>query len=322
MSLYPSFAFADTQEPLSGTFAITIKKDNAVVEETSQTSFKGSTLHTYEWKNSDTIILSYTHDPNNLPPKNSKGQERYDINISINYLKGYSEDGDWKEITPYSYPNQTIGNLDKSSTFDIITGKKSTIDGEEVTVKGWGIYQFTISINGAELKSDYYYIKPENIEATPVVKTQIVASKSSFGDAYEFSLENANDFKYINDYNLKWYGKCQTKDGTLLALFEEDLDDTLHTQEFSECTGYVFKNLDRTGKTFKLDTETNGDWEIWCEYFNSDAGKTFKSDKQEAKTGVDKDLTFVIYIVVGAAVVAIITVTTVAFVRSKKEKIW
>ena len=103
-------------------------------------------------------------------------------------------------------------------------------------------------------------------------------------------------------------------------MLESDLNDSLH--DFSEYNNYLFQTIDRNGKTFKFDTEKAGKWDVWCEYFNSTSGKTLKSENAQVETGTQKDMTFVVYIVLGLGAAAVIGVTIGAAVRSKKEKIW
>ena len=215
----PSYSFAEQ------VFSVTLKKDNAAASEDYSVSYNGGTMHVFQWKNVDKIVLKYSYtNQSDLPPK-SPGQDTYAMNITIEYLQG-NIDSDFSAHktleNAFSYPTLRQSELNnKTSTFDLSTGRP--INEEAAKIKGWGIYKFIIDINGQQIETDYYFIEPEQVSATPEIEKKTVPSASSWGNAYEFSIKNEEEFKYVNENLLTWYGKGKTKDGTIYAIFEEDI---------------------------------------------------------------------------------------------------
>ena len=139
-------------------------------------------------------------------------------------------------------------------------------------------------------------------------------------DSFNFYLENADIYKYIDKSALVWYVKGEGEDGTKYALTSSEVG----KGNFTDCTASIYESIDRTGTTFYFnDNEISGKWQVWCEYQSHGTESPVQSNLIiEVETGLTIDGMVVVYIIIGAVILSILIVTIIAVVRKKKEKVW
>ena len=319
-----STSFADLS--LGGELSVTARKDNEIVESDSSTYYSGSVAHVYKWRNIDYLSIVYHYDENNLPPPNNLNEQKYTFKISLEYLQGYLN-STFNPVVfenaygPYS--NRDLASLDQIHSFNINLGMSRTPSGEvnTVTVKGWGIYRFKITINGVEKYSDFVFVEPDySISTAPVVDRIIVESQNSMRNSYSFFIANEQDFAFIDQKSITWYAKGESEDGTRYALTSSDLD----KENFKDCSEALYLDIERTGTSFLFnDNEVNGKWTVWCEYRNQATNEiTVSENNIEIETKGPFKLSLVIWVIVSVAVVSLAVVITITVILSKKDKIW
>ena len=351
-SCIPLYSFADNSEDVnqeqnqpSG-----IQKDNLIVQAYNRedqlislenpTEYSGGEAYTINWADIKEFSIYYNPDESNPPPiKYEQGKEElpenivYTMSLSISYLQGYPDEGNFNVNDTITLENvYTITQKGENSYKNLVTNKyRLNIDTGErgidettqqaVTVKEWGIYRFTIDINGAEITSDFFVINPDLlISEQPKINYTIVSSENSMHDSFNFYLENADLYKYIDKSALTWYVKGEGKDGTKYALTSSDVG----KGNFTDCTNSIYESIERNGTTFYFnDNEIAGKWQVWCEYESHGTERPIQSNLIiEVETGAIVDGMTIVWILVGAVILSIIVVLTIAIIRKNKEKVW
>lgn len=335
LSSFNFISFADetnegtVQNQLGGSFSYVVKNDNENLNFESFQDYSDGTLYIYKWRNADKIILTYTPDHDNPPPKNSMNEEVYNITISLDYHQGY-QDSIFNPITfekIFDSPNNknlTFSQLSKSFTFDITNGLIGIPNGgnEEITIKGWGIYRFKIDINGQENYTDFIFIQPDSQIDQPLeIDYTTINSENSMHDSFNFFIKSSA-YEFIDVNGITWYVKGESLDGTKYALTQEDIK---NNPEFSDCTKYLYENIIRTGSNFIFnDNEISGEWEVWCEYnfHDSNASSKESTNRIKVETGSKINVNVIIYIIVALACLSVIVVVIICVMKNKKEKVW
>ena len=310
------------------------------LEKTS--AYSGGTAYVIEWKDLKKFNVSYNSSSSVIPPEKHENENDkdspciYTLSISVEYLQGYIEDNEFDILGKITLENvltkkltgqDSYKDFDKEEyglTLDLENGLTGTFNNKPTTIKGWGIYRFTVSINGADGISNFYYVKPSIPTTQPKIQYKVVSSSNSLHDSFDFSLSNEDEYKYIDPRCLVWYATGTISDGTKYVLQKKDLDE----ERFIEYTKFLYESdIERTGQTFHFnDNEIAGRWEVWCEYTphtSSDNKQTITSDvivKVDTLTRTNKSL--IVWIIVGVCAVALVSTATIAFVRSKKDKVW
>ncbi len=352
VSYIPFSSFADENETAEQdqNSQTEIQRDNLIVQAYNRKDslislenpidYSGGKAYTINWTDLKEFSIYYSPDESNPPPiKYEEGKEElpeniiYTMNISISYLQGYTDEGNFNVSDTITLENvYTITQHGENSYKNLITNKyKLNIDTGErgidkttqevVTIKEWGIYRFTLDVNGSEVVSDFFVVQPDLlISEQPKINYSIVSSDNSMHDSFNFYLENADIYKYIDKSALVWYVKGEGKDGTKYALTSSEVG----KGNFTDCTASIYESIDRTGTTFYFnDNEISGKWQVWCEYQSHGTESPVQSNLIiEVETGLTIDGMVVVYIIIGAVILSILIVTIIAVVRKKKEKVW
>lgn len=298
------------------------------------TNYNNGTGYIFDWKDAQKFVFNI--DTSSNPPtyrEDANGQRYYTASISVEYLRGYHDKGNWN-----SGQTITLTNIDKFTTtvygvdshlnlskfkpeLDIDKGVSGTFVGANHTANEWGIYRFTLVINNQTTISDYFIIQPTiEIYSYPQTKVKVKNSNTSFGrDAYHFSLENEAEFRYIDKSKLVWYARGKTIAGKTYALSESDLN----SPEFSDCNYSLnYDNNNRTGLNFIFEDDGNyGTWEIWCVY-QADGYDPMESEKTTIETKVHFSYVNVIIICVCAAVALVALTIGICIYKNKREKVY
>lgn len=312
-SFNQSFAWADSE--LGGTLTTTIFDSNFEdVSPTGTASYSNSTIYSYEWEKSNKIQLKYTKDGDISP--NASG--KYNVTLSVEFLKGYiNSTFTQNETKTKEIVNQIYDTVPNTLTY----GFDINNNDSETKIQGWGIYRFKITINNAEKYSSFIFISPQTNLAEdkrPTITYEIIPSVNSLRDSFKFSIENIEDYKYVDTEKLIWHVDGESIDGKKYVLTKQDFEN----QEENIYEAYIYSDITRTGTSFIFnDNGIEGTWNVWCEFAGSDS-ITLTSTKSEVQTSANPKLFWVIGVVVGASALAVGGVVFFAYRRSKKEKVW
>lgn len=325
--LVGTMSSADTTS-LGGTFTITAKNNNSVIiDKESSTTYNGGTIDIYKWNKARTLAIAYEHDDDNLPPIiiNEYGDEVYNINVSLQYLKGYLDSNFENHVEIDNVfaekKNVLLEDIDQSFSYNIDEGVR--LASSQTNINGWGIYRFKISINGAEKFSNYIFVEPDyEVTTAPSIKYDVVHSPNSMHDSFEFSISDPNNnYRYVDTNYLVWYVTGESTDGLKYVLTSQDLA----SERFENYDRYLYENISRTGTKFLFnDNEVAGKWNVWCEFTNRGESTSVlpSTTIAEVQTSQNVGVAWVAWVVIGGCVAAIGVVTLLAFLRSKKEKVW
>lgn len=315
---FDNISFAET----SGETKVSVmnrENTNIPVEKPTSQYINGYEILNYEWKNCNGFVIRFAG--NEIEPlENEEMGQFYNLSLKIEFMKGYVSNN-----LTFS-PNLTAENVVKDAYFNTssLNGYERfsysfKIDDGVETYKGinsWGIYRFTVNVNGTDYPSALYNIAPSTEAIKPIftcVKESV--NNSSVNFQYVCKITNSRDFKYADTSKLIWYVYGTSTDGTTYALTEED-------QILKDCDAYFYRELERTGIEFTFnDKKTTGEWKISCEY--SPLNQTLqKSDTIIIRTGFHFNNLALIITISSIAALGILIVTLVEFIKSKKEKVW
>ncbi len=317
----------------NGIFSIdVIGRDGKLLFDTPG-SFNNETAHIYDWKNAEKFIFNINTSGYNPPVKyDEEKQPYYDVSIIIDYVNGYKESAVWESDHRVHFEElgnfkTTVRGVDSHLTlstkfkpvFEIDKGVLSTESGTTKSAKEWGIYKFTLSINGALTESDFIIIEPTTIiYNAPQTKMKPTTSDTSLRTAYFFTLENEEEYRYIDKSKLVWHAKGKTQDGKTYAYSKADTE----RPDFSGLP-FLYDNPNQTGLTFKFDDNGKyGKWEIWCEYQAENSSIIHTSQITKIETKVKISYLYIILISVGVVILAVGITVGIGFYRKKKEKVY
>ncbi len=298
-------------------------------------SFNGEEAQIYKWEEAEKFVFNI--DTSSYTPPIKYDEERnpyYDVSIIIDYVNGYAEKAIWDAEYRVHFEtlddfSTTVRGTDSHLTlsskfkpeFNIDKGVSAVVGGETRSAKEWGIYKFTLSINGALNESNFIIIEPTKISfSTPKPNMKVTTSDSALRTAYLFTLENEEEYRYIDKSKLIWYAKGQTQDGKLYSYTSNYIE---NKEEFKGSIPLYSGNKEQTGLTFKFDDNGKyGKWDIWCEYQADENATLLPSNHIQIETKMAINYIYIILICVGVALIAIGTTIGIGLHRKKKEKVY
>lgn len=291
----------------------------------------------YLWKELESFTISF--DPTRLanetePPLSA--DNTYTINFSVSYYAGYSNSNpNNDDMTTFenvfsatsddyhTLPSYTF-NVDEFLTTTTTTLENGEAVQTEISTQGWGVYQFSIDINGAQATSNYYYVEPDHLANGTVIEISYTTASatSSLHNAYLFSVNEADTtYKYVNKNCFVWYVYGRDYSDNNYVLTQSDTT----KEEFIEYGRWLYEGnaVDRTGTTFYFDDNGHsGNWNVYVVYEDSYNGVEISSDEHQVMTGEIIQPSTVIWIIVGVAIFVLAIVIVVIVVTVKKEKVW
>lgn len=312
-------AYADTAVLTTQSIKIFDRTGGSVamspVDTTSTLS--GYTIYTYNWEECSKINISFTNE------KISNDN----VSLQIELLKGYvSNNIDYVNDAKISIENVAGGSVNaKTFTYDynIDTGVTDSSSIVNKTIKDWGIYRFTIKIEGEgqEYVSDLYNIAPKAELIKPTFSVTNKGSTSSMSNDYVCTIINQDDFKFADTSKITWYAEGVSVEGKSYCLTLADKN--TGSVSFDD---YLYTSIERTGLNFIFNTHKgekhiNGSWKVYCIY-QPDESLSIESDKIDIKSGLNFNLSIFIICVVVTILVAIGIVVLWEFIKTKKEKVW
>lgn len=308
-------------------------RNGAIQLKTTTTEFNGGTAYIFDWKDVDKFVLNIDTSKKTPPLKQEGGTPYYQASIKIEFLKGYKENGGWGQGAMISFENLpaftkiergTDSHL-KLSNFkpelNVDNGVTGEFLGSQQTAKEWGIYRFTLDINGEQTQSEYFIIEPtREVASDPIVKSTEVVSENSIRKAYQFSITNADEYKYVDSSKLIWYAKGKTQDGKIYAYSRTDIG----KDNFKDCgNNFLYQNPNRTGLTFLFDDSGKyGKWDVWCEYRPEAPGTARDSVVTSIETKAEFNYVIIIVVVSVIAAIAVAFSVGVCIFKIKKEKVY
>lgn len=318
-----------------------VNRENQTIELSSQIEYSGGLGYVSQWSESKEFRINYVVDEDNLPtgiPDSSDPEiMTYTMTISIEFLQGYSDseggfdidakvlfedvilEGDERSITTDNYNDLQ----DFTYVFNIDSGLTETTGNVTKTASGWGIYRFTIDINGFNSTSDFFIVEPSEALSQPQIQATAIPSDNSMHDSYLFTLVNAEEYKYIDQSCLVWYIDGEGIDGTKYCLLNDEYDTALGIYD-ETYTPLWPERYNRTGTEFTFnDNEKAGTYQVWCRYQYHNSTTATSSDRRiTVTTGNPTDYTYIIYIVVGIALLSVIVTIIIAVMKKRREKVW
>lgn len=326
----PTFNSSASSGTLGTSNTITMyNRADRVVNDFTESSYEEGIALVSPWQTTKSFVIRYVRDEEHLPtglPTEIEGVVNYTMTLTIEYKQVYLdnrfEGGD--KITFTNVINETRNSLDEleqiSFTLDIDNG----ITQNEVTIGGWGIYRFTLSVNGLNSVSDYYFIEP-TMTLSQELQTSFsqVIAPNAMHYSYDFTLKNIDDLKYYDTSCFKWYVLGEANDGTRYAYISDDLQ----REDFAECTAVLYPSLsdwNRQGLQFHFnDNSISGKWTVWVEFqAHNSSEEPIPSEKTTVETGSPFTNLTIVYIFVAIAVVSIIVSIGIAIYKNKRERVW
>lgn len=318
-----------------------VNREDEVTPFPSHIEYSGGTAFVSQWSQSKEFRIKYVVDEDNIPtgiPDTSDPEIlNYTMTINVEYLQGYNDsEGGFNIDAKVLFEDVVIDGENRSITkndynelqevtyvFNIDEGITEKIGDVTKIAQGWGIYRFTIDINGFNSTSDFFVVEPSGELSQPQIQATAIPSDNSMHNSYLFTLKNADEYKYIDQSCLVWYIDGVGLDGTKYCLLNDDYDIALgiYTDGY---TPLWPERYNRTGTEFTFnDNEISGTYEVWCRYQSHYSTTATSSDRRiTVTTGNPTDYTFVIYIIVAVAILSIIITIIIAVMKKRREKVW
>ena len=258
---------------------------------------------------------------------------KYTLNISVEFLKGYSSayftdenenliDAVIVDSTSLSSTRTEAQGYQTFSSYtpnwNVHSEHAVSQKGETLTISGWGIYRFKMSLGGIISYSDFFILQPTmQVENAPTFTMY-----DNGIDEYTFNIIKTNEYQYIDENQIKWYVHGKTNDGKNYALIEDDL--TFSKFVNLDCENYLYKTITRTGYSFTLQKPDlpDGEWTVWCEYTPYGSSQTTTSKEAVFTMGyTDAGLPYV-WIIIGVCALSLGITGLFVFIKIKHEKIY
>lgn len=327
----PTFNSSASSGTLGTSNTVTMyNRADRVVNDFTESSYEEGLALVSPWQTTKSFVIRYVRDEEHLPtglPTETEGVVNYTMTLTIEFKQVYLDNNfeGGNKITLSNVINETRNSLDEleqiSFTLDIDEG----LSINDMTIGGWGIYRFTLSVNGLDSVSDYYFIEPTmtlNQELLQISHTQFIAP-NAMHYSYDFTLSNLDNFKYYDTSCFKWYVLGEANDGTRYAYISDDLQ----REDFAECTAVLYPSLsdwNRQGLQFHFnDNSISGSWKVWVEFqAHNSSDAPIQSEKITVETGSPFTNLTIVYIFVAIAVVSIIVSIGIAIYKNKRERVW
>lgn len=215
-----------------------------------------------------------------------------------------------------------LGEEDAYKTGEIIKDKD---DSTNTYLKngGWGIYQFSISINTVRYSSNLVEVKPTALSSIDTAQSaeileKAVRSKYSINNAYDVTFKDPNSpFYYVKRNFIKWHVEGEGSDGQDYVLLPSQIkDEKTKSLLTTESADYV-------GSSMNFDFDVSGTWSIYCEIVDpTNPEITWTSNSVTFSTVKKFPINYIIWIIVGSVLLAGITLSVIIAVSKKKEKNW
>ena len=266
----------------------------------------------------------------------------YVISYNVSYYAGYpGSNPENNDFITYDdvFVSEPISSIEElpsfvfyvddflTQTIEVKTGTSKT-EEKEVSTKGWGVYKFSLNVNGqGESVSEVYYVEPDYIpEGTKLeIAYEVASSTTSMHNAYLFSVVEANTtFKYINKDCFVWYVYGKDFSDQAYCLTKSDAQ---NKQEFIEYGKWLYEDnaITRTGTTFYFDDNGHsGNWNVYCEYYDEHNPIDLKitSSEKSVMTGEIINKSTIFWAILGSCLGAVLILSIVIVISIKKERVW
>jgi len=247
---------------------------------------------------------------------------KYTLTVEMEYLKGYSSayftDENGQLIDAVSKSNILTKTYTAKEGYQKFNNTSHTIAIVENDKINWGIYRFKMTLNNIEAYSDFFIIQPTmTVSQAPTIK---LAQQTL--DKYTVEIEIDDEYRYIDENQIKWYVCGKTTSGKNIALLQADLD----TAKFIAlgCTEYLYQTFDRTGYSFTLEKPQleDGEWTVWCTYTPYGRTDSVISEDHIVEFGNQGSFMTIVWIAISLGILGIILSGVFIYVKIKHEKIY
>lgn len=327
----PNFNSSASSGTLGTSNTVTMyNRADRVVNDFTESSYEEGLALVSPWQTTKSFVIRYVRDEEHLPtglPTETEGVVNYTMTLTIEYKQVYLDNNfeGGNKITLSNVINETRNSLDELEQIRFTLNIDEGLSINDMTIGGWGIYRFTLSVNGLDSVSDYYFIEPTmtlNPELLQTSFSQVIAP-NAMHYSYDFTLSNLDNFRYYDTSCFKWYVLGEANDGTRYAYISDDLQ----REDFAECTAVLYPSLsdwNRQGLQFHFnDNSISGKWTVWVEYqAHNSSDAPIQSEKTTVETGSPFTNLTIVYIFVAIAVVSIIVSIGIAIYKNKRERVW
>lgn len=278
----------------------------------------GFNIVSYNWNEASKFTLSFGG--SDVLARSDELGSYYEISLQVEYLKGYigssfnfiSED----KIVNDNVFSQKYYDTSSKKGYQNFSYTLSIDNNNLNGISGWGIYRFTLDINGTKYPSLVYYIVPNTESIKPEFSVTKQGSKTSMHDEYVCKITNISDFRYSDVSKITWHVEGHSNDGTAYALTKADQLNN------PNCQRYFYESIDRNGLEFTFnDKDIAGEWQIFCTFSPTDRVSD-TSEPITIRSGFHfNELAFTISIV-SVVLVATGVFVLVQYLKAKKEKVW
>ncbi len=289
----------------------------------------GVNFFTYNWRSTSKFKVEFDTTGLTLTAP-------YSYKYSLQYLENTPNHFDNLTTVTEDIPNASDSNL---TSLDQIPSIEYFIDKESGSPSlghEWGIYRFTLTINNSNpYHSDFIYVAPDNppTEEIEITKKNVQPDGDlKDATAYEFTI-TSDSCKYINKNLIRWYVKGKTYDGVQYAYHVDDIgsDEFLTSDYHENALHEATSEREKGSLTFKFETNLGGTWDVFCVVFkevpasrveNIASAQSTRSNTINVPTGREFHASYIIWIIIGAAVLLLGVIIFVIIKSVKKEKVW
>lgn len=264
----------------------------------------------------------------------------FEYSYSVSWTPAIITDGKADFSTAHTVTNEIFSKTAKTKS-DVITQFNFIIDDLSMTGEnvfraseildetnglyqshgGWGLYVFSFNYSQTgSLTSQVFEVKPTDVNTLeePSVKITEKASNLGMKSSYLFTLSDS--FKYVDRSLMVWYIEGTGRDGLKYVLTPDDI------KEISDRPIYDTSSYYRNGYSFDFDTSIEGTWVATCKIYTQTPEENVepKYIVSSAEVSTEKGMSTqaIIWIVVGAAIVASIIVAITIVLSIKRERVY
>lgn len=264
-------------------------------------------IYSYNWKDVSKIKITLTDA--NITNDN--------VSLKIECLKDYASTGLEYDSSDRSYIEEITGSVQNktfSYEYNIDNGESKTIESVSTSIKGWGIYRFSITVGKQTFTSSLYEIKPSTERVYPIFRVKTKSGSETHKDLV-CSIVNTSDFKFADTSKITWYVEGVDNDNKRYCLTPTD--------RYSSTTEALYEvgEIERTGLNFTFNPQIKGKWTIYCVY-KPEGTSGYPSDSIIIDDNQNFNTTTFFICLSAVAVGSCGIIALWQFIKTKKEKVW
>lgn len=306
---FNSFSFANAEASGLNIVAISRKKGEEIPPSITN-SIGGEDVKVFEWQSTSKIKITLTD--NSITANN--------VSLKIDCFKEYASPSlDLTSANRSSVENLTNGKVEGTTfsyEYDIDKGVSQSIGAVTTSVKGWGIYKFTLSVGSDKtFTSSLYNIIPNGDLYEPIFNVREKKNESESHNDFVCNILNKDDFKYADTSKITWYVEGVDENNKHYCLTTADRNSTYNNPLYNN------DEIERNGLSFTFNPKIDGKWSIHC-VFKPDESKYVESDTITLDDNQNFNVTVFIICLSSVAVLSCGILALWQFIKTKREKVW